>query len=254
MDISKLVNSFKTGKVESNLSVDCVIFTIIDDKLHVLLTKLVKDLDLMLPGGFILKNETSDTAATRILENRTGVKNVYLNQFKIFSEPNRVSISRLFGADTLNKIEKQQGKPMPERIISIGYFALTDYHSINLTGGLFKETAYWTDAHQLPDLLFDHKEIVQSAIEALQKELITSPIAFNLLPNKFTMPELQKLYEVILNRPVERSSFQKKMLRWGIYERLEERKEGVAHKRPFLYRFNRKKYREAVKQGKRFAI
>ena len=101
---------------------------------------------------------------------------------------------------------------------------------------------------------FDHNQIVNDAVEALRNELYLKPIAYNLLPEKFTMPELQKLYEIILDKKIERSSFQKKMLKWDIYERLEERREGVAHKRPFLYRFDSQKYEEALKQGGRFGI
>ena len=233
---------------ELNLSVDCVIFTIKEDSLRVLLTKIVPDSDWMLPGGFIKKDEEADLAASRILLQRSGLSDIFLQQFKIFSDPDR------FSFNLLDIDEFKDKSYFPDRVISIGYFALVNFESFRLTGGLLHEEAVWAEVEELPELLFDHNDIVQDAREALRKELFFRPIAYNLLPEKFTMPELQKLYEIILDRTLERSSFQKRMLKWDIYERLEERKEGVAHKRPYLYRFDEKKYQLAVKKGLRFGI
>lgn len=233
---------------ELNLSVDCVIFTIKEDSLRVLLTKIVPDSDWMLPGGFIKKDEEADLAANRILLLRTGLSDIYLQQFKIFSDPGR------FSFNLLNIDELKDKSCFPDRVISIGYFALLNFESLRITGGLLKEDTIWADVEKMPELAFDHHDIVMDAREALKKELFFRPIAYNLLPEKFTMPELQKLYEIILDRTLERSSFQKRMLKWDIYERLEERKEGVAHKRPYLYRFHPEKYHDALKKGLRFGI
>jgi 8-oxo-dGTP diphosphatase len=233
---------------ELNLSVDCVIFTIKEDSLRVLLTKIAPDSDWMLPGGFIKKDEEADLAAMRILLQRTGLSDIYLQQFKIFSDPDR------FAFNLLNMDEIKDTSHFPDRVISIGYFALVNFEALRLTGGLLNEDTVWADVEEPPELLFDHNDIVRDAREALRKELFYRPIAYNLLPEKFTMPQLQKLYEIILDRALERSSFQKRMLKWDIYERLEERKEGVAHKRPYLYRFDEKKYQEALKRGLRFGI
>ena len=256
MDLEKLVTSFQgnTQDMDLNLSVDCVIFTIQENKLKVLLTKFIPKLKWMLPGGFMKKEEESDKAADRILVQRTGAENIYLHQFKIFSKPDRFSFQLLFseiGLDTNDQVDVSQ---FPNRVISIGYFALVNHELLQLTGGVFLEDNHWADILDLPDLLFDHNEIIQQAVEALRKELHFRPIAYNLLQEKFTMPELQNLYEIILDKPIERSSFQKKMLKWNIYERLEERREGVAHKRPFLYRFDKVNYEKAIKQGIRFGI
>jgi ADP-ribose pyrophosphatase YjhB (NUDIX family) len=256
MDLNAIFNSFETdvSNMELNLSIDCVIFTIQEDKLKVLLTKLFPQLSWMLPGGFMKKQEEADTAANRILFQRTGVENVYLHQFKIFSNPDRFSFQPIIKQmKSLPNVNVNLAN-LPERVISIGYFALVDYTSIQLTGGLFHETTTWADVNQIPDMMFDHTEIIHDAVESLRQELFIKPIAYNLLPEKFTMPELQKQYEIILGKPIERSSFQKKMLKWNIYKRLDERREGVAHKRPFLYSFDGMKYDIAINQGIRFGI
>jgi len=256
MDQKKVAAYFKSflHKAELNLSVDCVIFTIQDDRLKVLLTQLFPDSGWMLPGGFIRKDEDSDTAANRILLERTGLNNIYQQQFEIFSDPGRFSFPKPKPELNLEDFEGIDLSLLPDRVISIGYFALVNYESLHLTGGLFEEDAYWSGVDELPELNYDHHKIIQHAREALRKELYFKPIAYNLLPEKFTMPELQKLHEIILGRTIERSSFQKRMLKWNIYERLEERREGVAHKRPYLYRFDREKYEEAIRHGMRFGI
>lgn len=208
----------------------------------------------MLPGGFIKKNEDAELAATRILSQRTGLQNIYLEQFKIFSDPGRFSFEKLFDEISGHvKVDIDRSK-FPARVISIGYFALLDYKSISLTGGEFEEESMWAEVHNIPKLRFDHNQIANDALAALRNSLYLKPIAYNLLPEKFTMPELQRLYEIILDKSIERSSFQKKMLKWGIYERLAERRTGVAHKQPFLYRFDKYKYQEAINRGIKFGI
>lgn len=256
MDIQKFLKSlhWSLDDLELNLSIDCAIFTIQDNQLKVLLTKLYPDAEWMLPGGFIFKNEEADHAATRILFQRTGLKNIYLEQFKIFSNPSRFSFQKLFDEIPFVENDPVDSSPFPERVISIGYFALLDYESIRVTGGELDEESMWAEIHNIPKLKFDHRQIVVDALDALRNELYLKPIAYNLLPEKFTMPELQRLYEIILDKPLERSSFQKKMLKWDIYERLEERRQGVAHKRPYLYRFDHVKFAEGLKQGIRFGL
>lgn len=256
MDPRKIHEYFLShiDKAEMNLSVDCVIFTIQEERLKVLLTTLFPESGWMLPGGFIYKNEDANTAADRILFERTGVKNIYLQQYKIFSDPNRFSFPSTNPEVKLDELENIDPSQLPDRVISIGYFALVNIESFHLTGGFFEEDTIWADLKEVPKLNYDHNVIIHDAAEALRKELFFRPIAYNLLPEKFTMPELQKMHEIILDRTIERSSFQKRMLKWDIYERLEERREGVAHKRPYLYRFDPDKYREARTQGIRFRI
>jgi len=256
MDLRKQLIPLREGheNLEMNLSVDCVIFTIQDRGLKVLLTKLSQEMNWMLPGGFMDRSEDAYQAANRILKFRTGVDKVYLNQFQIFSEPNRFSFMALSQMLPLSEAEISYLNELPERVISIGYFALVNFESILVTGGVMEEETYWCDVNHLPLLEFDHIHIIQEALAALRKEVYFRPIIYKLLPDKFTLPELQFLYEVVLDKSLDRGSFQRKMLRWDIFERLEARRGGVAHKRPFLYRFDRKKYQSAIEQGISFGM
>jgi hypothetical protein len=111
------------------------------------------------------------------------------------------------------------------------------------------EHCEWVDIHKLDSMMMDHKDIVLKALESLRTQLAYSPIGKNLLPKKFTMPELQKLYETILDQKLDRRNFQRKMLSFGILNKLNETRKGGAHKAPFLYTFNDKKYQKALKEG-----
>ena len=219
-----------------------------------LLTKLTPEMPWMLPGGFISQNENAEQAATRILKSRTGVDKIYLNQFQTFSEPDRFSLRALVSKLPLNKEEQSLVNKLPNRTISIGYFALVNYELLEITGGEQEEETCWCGIDDLPDFAYDHGQIVIEAVEALRKEVYFRPIVYKLLPEKFTLPELQSLYEVILGKSLDRGSFNRKMLGWRIFERLEERREGVAHRRPFLYKFDNLKYQTAIKQGLSFGM
>lgn len=256
MDLKRRLIPLSEGSesLELNLSVDCVIFTIQNGALKVLLTKLAPDMMWMLPGGFMTKNENANQAASRILQFRTGVDKVYLNQFQIFSDLDRFSFETVVQKLPLNEQEIAFVSELPHRVISIGYFALVNFESTHNTGGDLEEESKWCDVHQLSSLEFDHYHIIQEALKALRKEVYFQPIVYKLLPEKFTLPELQKLYEVILDKELDRGSFQRKMLRWDIFERLEERRSGVPHKRPYLYRFSDQKYQMAIEQGINFGM
>ncbi len=234
------------------VGVNPVLFSVSENKLKVLITSIDSRLKKMIPGGVILKNENANDAAIRILKETTGLENIFLKQFHLFSEPDRFSYSTVF--EELNDISYKPPEDMdiPNRVFTVGYFALVNFNTVHPTGGDLNDINEWVDINDVPELMFDHNLIVVEALDALRKELFLKPIGYNLLPEKFTMPELQRIYEIILDRPLTRSNFQRKMLSWGIYERLEERKEGVSHKRPFLYRFDKKRYDEAVKTGINF--
>ena len=255
MSLNKYQNILDNlGNASLSIGIDCVLFSVISGKLKVLINAFQPGLSYMLPGGVVFNDETADTAANRILYERTGVKNIFLQQFKTFTDPNRFAYSSVVEELKHENISLPSTIDFPERVITIGYFALVNFDEIHTTGGALKEENIWTNINDVPKLLYDHNLIVTEALNALRKELFFEPIGYNLLPEKFTMPELQHIYEIILDRPLTRSNFQRKMLNWGIYERLEERKEGVSHKRPFLYRFNKDKYEEAVKKGANFCF
>jgi 8-oxo-dGTP diphosphatase len=136
-----------------------------------------------------------------------------------------------------------------QRFVSIGYYALVEFSQVTPTPDELSSNCDWYDLQTIPPLMMDHTHILNKALETLQQHINRQPIGYNLLPLKFTMPELQKLYEAILGKQLDRRNFQRKILSYGILKKLKEVKTGVAHKAPFLYSFDLKKYNEALKNG-----
>ncbi|UUW08683.1 NUDIX domain-containing protein [Flavobacterium plurextorum] len=242
--LEKLLLEFsKTAKEEylPHLSIDCVVFGYNRDNLKVLLVKL-KDQDLWsLPGGYIKKNEATDHAAKRILADRTGADDIYLQQFKVFAGLNR---SEGFFFNYNDDLWHKQ------RFISLGFYALADYLKVNPVPDIFSSSCQWTDIDALPLMMMDHREILDKALLTVRKELNYKPIGYNLLPLEFTMPELQRLYEIILGKKLNRGNFYRKMIGYDILDKMDEpRMEGKAHKAPNLYKFNNYKYINALQNG-----
>ena len=226
-----------------NISVDCVIFGFHNNQLKVLLLKWKDWGNWCLPGGFVGRTESLDDSAKRILEERTGLKNIFLQQFYTFSEPERDKDKKPFKeVDSTNSW-------LMDRFITVGYWALVEFSKVTPRPDWLSEECKWWDIPKLPKLMYDHNTIVKKALEALRLNLNDYPVGYNLLGTKFTMPELQHLYETILGTSLDRRNFQKKMLALDVLEKLSERKTGGAHKSPFLYKFNKKKYERAVKKG-----
>ncbi len=232
------------------LSIDCVIFGFHEGELKVLLLQWKDSKKWCLPGGFVLKQEHIDDAAVRILQNRTGLNNIYLQQFYTFGDPERAR--KTHGA---RKPGDVTGKSwLTERFITVGYWALVEFSKVDPTPDDFSLDCKWWDINKVPSLILDHNAILDKALSSLRIHIYDYPVGKDLLPQKFTMPELQTLYETILGKDLDRRNFQKKMLSMGILERLKERKQGGAHKAPYLYRFDSKKYQLAMKQGLKFGI
>jgi 8-oxo-dGTP diphosphatase len=235
---------------QSGLSVDCVIFGFHENVLKILALDVKYINKWALPGGFIKINEPVEQAAARVLQERTGVNNIFLQQFEVFSNPTRSDASvhqsryKEFGI----KIPKDNW--LMQRFITIGYFALIDFTEVKTTESkMDAEYCEWIDISKLDNMMMDHQAIVLKALETLRTQLAYTPIGKNLLPKKFTMPELQKLYETILDKKLDRRNFQRRMLGFGILNKLNETRKGGAHKAPFLYTFNDKKYQRALKEG-----
>ena len=223
-----------------NLSIDCVVFGFNKVSLKVLVVKM-KDKNIWaLPGGYILKEENLIDAANRILKDRTGAENVFLQQFRVFGNLNR---SEDFFEEFDDSLWNKQ------RFISIGFYALVDYSKVNLVIDDISSDCEWKSIDELPNLMMDHKFIFEKALSTLRKQLIHKPIGYNLLPEKFTMPELQKLYEIILGKKLNRGNFYRKILRYDILIKLDEIRKGGAHKAPDLYSFDVEKYQMALKNG-----
>jgi len=229
------------------LSIDCVIFGYQEKKLKVLVPKLNFRGDFWaLPAGFILQEESIDQAARRILEERTGIKDIYLEQFRVFGEAQRSNATFLDRLIELNVdkvgdrwMNQKEYEWVTRRFVSIGYYALVDIHKVVPQKIDIDESIDWYDIRQLPPMIMDHPEIIARALDALRLNLDQKLLAFNLLPETFTMKELQELYEAIYARPFARNNFQKKILDMNVLERLEKKYTGAANKAPYLYRWIR---------------
>jgi 8-oxo-dGTP diphosphatase len=228
------------GMYLPHLSIDCVVFGFHDATLKVLVVQMKDDKLWALPGGYILKTENIKEAASRILQQRTGATNIYLQQFRVFSDLNRSEgFFESFDDTIWNK----------QRFLSIGFYALVDYSHVNLVVDEISDACEWKPIDELPDLMMDHRYIFDKALITLRKQLNHKPIGYNLLPEKFTMPELQKLYEIILGKKLNRGNFYRKMLRYDILIKLDEIRKGGAHKAPDLYQFDVVKYQLALENG-----
>ena len=210
----------------SSITIDCTIFGFDDFKLKILLVK--RDIEpskgnWALPGGWIFENEDTDVAAQRILFEATGVPDLYMEQAGVFGNVDRY----------------------PDyRIITIAYTALINPYQYQLQHGPEVSDVKWFDVKNIPQLTFDHNQIVKNSLTRLKKRIREEPISFELLPKKFTLPEIQGLYESILDEEFDRRNFRKKMLKMNILEKLDEKQKGGAHRAAILYRFDEKKYQE----------
>lgn len=228
--------------INPHISVDCVIFGFSTSQLKVLLIQ--RDYinengdavqDLKLPGDFITAREDLDLAAARTLNELTGLQDIFLKPFSVFGKPDRISRQ----AD-LNWLKSTTGTEI-QRVLTSAYFALINISESDRDYAL-KNKASWIDVNQIPELAFDHREIIEKGLIHLQNALRNEPIGFELLPEKFTIRKLQTLYEVILNCKLDNRNFRKKILKTKYLVQLDEKQEGVAHKPAHYYRFDKDKY------------
>lgn len=239
-----------TSSFFPGISVDCVLFGFHARSLRVLLLKLKKADTWSLPGGFVYREEDVDHAARRVLKERTGLGDILLRQFQLFGKAQRVTRSHGDRLEALGLVHPDQADWFRQRFISMGYFALVEYSQVQSpTLDPISELCEWVEWEELPPMMLDHHEIASQAREALRKEILEQPIATTLLPERFTMPELQALFETVLGRQLDRRNFQRKMQSQGIVIRTNERRQGGAHKSPWLYEFDKIQYRKACEQG-----
>ncbi|MVM39919.1 NUDIX domain-containing protein [Spirosoma sp. HMF3257] len=230
----------------AGLSLDCVIFGFHDTRLKVLLLRWKDTNEWSLPGGFIYKDESVDTAAGRVLCERTGLDQLFLQQFHLFGDAVRYDRDDTWQRQ---KMPMKFGDRWPERTISMGYYALVDYTKVTPSADFMSDECCWWEVGELPSLLFDHQHIIEVALKTLRLQLNWQPIGLNLMPQKFTIPELQRLYEAVLDRPLDARNFHKKITGLSILSRLEERRTGGAHKSPYLYQFDEVNYQKALING-----
>ena len=239
-----------TTTLQPGLSVDCVIFGFHENELKVLMLKLKKMGKWALPGGFVDRDKDVDTEANNVLKRRTGIENIFLHQFHLFG---RVDRNRPNHASNLldNRLIDSKFKSwFEQRFITVGYYALVEYANVQAPKpDPISEKCEWLPITELPELILDHRQIIVKAHETLKKELNHQPIGLNLLPEKFTMPELQALYETVLEKKLDRRNFRRKMLSYDILIQTNERRLGGAHKAPTLYQFDKLKYKQAIDGG-----
>jgi len=206
------------------LTTDCVIFGYESGRpLQVLLIQRAHapfEGQWALPGGFVEMEEDLPTAALRELEEESGVRDVFMEQLYTFGRP---------------------GRDPRGRMVSVAYFALVHLPDHPLRAASDARRVKWFAIEQLPALAFDHTEIVDMAISRLRGKLQYQPIGFKLLPNEFSLSQLQELYEVVLGIPLNKRNFRTRILKMGVLEQVGIQ-EGVAHRPARLYRFNLKKY------------
>ena len=228
--------SFTYEYPRAAVTVDCVVFGLDDEDLKVLLIR--RDLPPFenkwaLPGGFVRINETLDEAARRELQEETSLERVFLEQLYTFG-----------GID----------RDPRERVITVAYYALVRLSDHRVQAATDARDAVWFAMDDLPPLAFDHDQILETAHQRLQGKVRYQPIGFELLPPKFTLTQLQKLYEIVLGRVLDKRNFRKKIQGMGILEELDEVEKDVAHRAARLYRFNKREYGRMVKQGFHFEI
>jgi 8-oxo-dGTP diphosphatase len=218
------------------VTADCVVFGLDRDDLKVLLIQ--RDFDPFegywaLPGGFAVVGESIEDTARRELEEETGLKGLFLQQLYTFGEPER---------------------DPREHVITIAYFALTNLSAREVQAATDARNAAWFELDDVPQLAFDHNLILKTAYERLQGKIRYQPIGFELLPHKFTLRQLQQIYQKILDRKLDKRNFRKKILKMDILEELDEIETDVAHRAARLYKFEKEKYDQKVKQGFNFEI
>lgn len=219
------------------VAVDAIIFGFNENELELKLLLLKRQFEpekgnWSLMGGFVDPEESLDNAAQRIVKKLTGLSQVYMEQLYAFGDLNRDAGGR---------------------IISVAYFSLIkiNEHDSELVKN---HGASWISVSKLPELIFDHGEMVKRAMRKLRIRARTQPIGFELLPEKFTIPQLQRLYEAIYQIPFDKRNFRRKLLAMGLLGKLDEKEKETSKKGAFYYRFNKTKYEELLEKGFNFDL
>ncbi|HVW12597.1 MAG TPA: NUDIX domain-containing protein [Mucilaginibacter sp.] len=219
------------------LAIDAVVFGFHDNLLKVLLMQYKKSGIFALPGGFIHSDENLDDAAHRVVSERTGLKDIYLEQFHVFGDANRSDPAPMRMIMLANGIKPDENHWLLQRFISVGYYAVVDFTKVTPMPDRIFDGCNWYSLAYIPPLMQDHAQIIKNALASLRANLDNKLVALNLMPREFTMNDLQTLYETILDKKLLRSAFQRKMLSLGILERIAKKWTGGAHKAPYLYKF-----------------
>jgi ADP-ribose pyrophosphatase YjhB (NUDIX family) len=218
-------------EVIKNISIDCAVFGFEQSVFEILLIKRARNPNKgswALPGGFIKKEELVEDAAKRVLEVTTGVSDIYLEEVAVFDKVDRFPLWRVF---------------------TIGYFALISPEHYKLNTGIDSTEVKWFRLDELPDLPFDHKHIIDVALSKLRSRVRYRPIGFELLPEKFTLPQLQALYEVILGKKLDKRNFRKKIMKMNLLKPLKEKDKNNVRRAAYLYKFDKHNYNKLKENG-----
>lgn len=237
--MGKIKLPYNADNIHPGFSVDCVILSFHKGKLKILLNEFYLEDYWSLAGGFMFNDENADQAAHRILKMRTGLTDIYLRQFYLFSDPNRTIMEQNVEL-TKKAFDQDTSEWLLKRFVSIAYIALVKYDNIKLSK-IENEAAKWYDIDKLPKLYSDHENIIKTALEFIKTLLPVIPIGHALLPEKFTMTELRKIYEGILGKTLDRRNFQRKILSEDLVVQLKEKKSDRNYNPPILYSFNPQK-------------
>jgi len=218
-----------------HIAYDSVIFGFSENMLKILVMEYKQTGLFALPGGFVKKGENLDDAVKRGLLDRTGLENIYLEQFHTFGSAYRSDPAAMRRILEAHGYSPDDNYWMLARFFSVAYYALINYSEVTLRAGPLSDSIDWYEVDNLPPLMQDHRDIVAMALRVLRDNLDRKLIGGNLLPELFTMKELQRVYESILGMELRRTTFQRKMLSLNILERHNKRYDGQAHKAPYLY-------------------
>lgn len=221
----------------THIAYDSVVFGFSGESLKILIMEYHNTGLFALPGGFVAMDEDLDQAVRRGLQERTGLTDIFLEQFYTFGSVARFDPSVMEAILIANAGNTPENAWLKERFVSVGYYALINYSRVVPTPDALSDSCNWYDVNELPVLILDHREIVSRAVDTLRENLHKKVMGINLLPEKFTMNELQRVYEGILGTRLRRTTFQRNMLATSLLQRHEKRYSGGAHKAPFLYSF-----------------
>ena len=232
-----------------HVSVDCVVFGFEFGKLDVLLIERNMEFegkeykDLKLPGDLVRKDEDLDNAASRVLGELTGLDNIYLKQYAAIGSPNR-----LLREPRDMVWLKSIGHP-EEIVVTVAYYSLINIDQDKASNFILQSNAKWYTVSEVKELAFDHLSILHRALQVLRADLMLKPIAYELLPPKFTLRQLQQLYEVILGTTLDKRNFRKKVSNMPFVTPINEKQVDVSHKPARYFSFNRKIYQKTHKDS-----
>ena len=218
------------------LSIDCLIFGFKKNELDVLLVQHGEGISKgkwALPGGWIKYNESINDSAARILGELTGVSKIYLEQLKAFGDVRRYPT---------------------KRVITIAYYALVKPEDYTLHAGFTAADAKWFKISEVPALPYDHQQILAEGMAYLKHKVRHEPIGFNLVPKKFTLLQLQQLYEAILDKKLDKPNFRRKLMKMNLLEPCKEKQTAVSHRAANLFRFDKRNYKRLSEKGFMFEL